>query len=68
MKNLIKRIYLFYLEGFRSMTLGKTLWAIISIKLVIMFLILKIFFFKNALADYKTPEEKSRHVIEQLSK
>jgi len=50
------------------MTIGKTLWLIILIKLTVMFLILKIFFFRNALAEYKTPDAKSKHVIEQLTK
>ena len=39
------RIYHFYLEGFREMKLGKTLWLIILVKLFIMFFILKLFFF-----------------------
>ena len=43
------RIYRFYVEGFRQMTLGKTLWAIILIKLFIMFFILKLFFFPSFL-------------------
>ena len=41
------RIYHFYLEGFREMKLGKTLWLIILVKLFIMFFILKLFFFPN---------------------
>lgn len=48
------------------MTLGRTLWAIILIKLFIMFAILKIFFFPDFLAG-KSPEESSRHVLEQLT-
>ena len=36
-----KAFYLYY-DGFRSMRLGKTLWAIILIKLFIMFAILKV--------------------------
>ena len=63
MNNLVK----FYLDGFKSMTIGKTLWAIILIKLFIMFAILKLFFFRSELAPYKTDDEKSRHVIEQLT-
>lgn len=35
------RIYRFYLEGFREMKLGKTLWLIILVKLFIMFFILR---------------------------
>ena len=68
MPALLRKIYRFYLEGFKNMTVGKTLWVIIVIKLAVMFLILKVFFFRDALADYKTPEEKSKHVIEQLTK
>ena len=49
------------------MTVGKTLWIIILVKLFIMFLILKLFFFRSELATYKTTEQKSRHVIEQLT-
>ena len=37
------RIYRFYLEGFREMKLGKTLWLIILVKLFIMFFILRLF-------------------------
>ena len=62
----LKKIADFYVSGFKSMTIGKYLWAIILIKLFIMFAILKVFFFKNKLSKYNTQEEKSRHVIEQL--
>lgn len=66
--NIFKKIFRFYYEGFRSMTLGKTLWVIIIIKLFIMFFVLKLFFFPNLLKkNYSTDEERSRHVIEQLT-
>ncbi len=66
--NLIKKIFHFYTDGFKSMTVGKSLWAIIIIKLFILFFILKLFFFPNLLKkNYKTDEERSRHVIEQLT-
>ncbi|OFY41131.1 MAG: DUF4492 domain-containing protein [Bacteroidetes bacterium GWF2_40_14] len=67
-ESLLKRIWFFYYDGFRSMTLGKTLWLIVIIKLFIMFFILKLFFFKNELGVYNTNEEKSRHVIQELTK
>jgi hypothetical protein len=51
------------------MTVGKKLWAIILIKLAIMFLILKLFFFPNYLkTNFDTDQERSDHVIEQLTK
>ena len=61
------KIWRFYMEGFRSMTLGKTLWAIILIKLFIMFFILRLFFFPNILQQkYDTGEERANQVIENL--
>ena len=59
----IKKIFRFYLDGFRSMTVGKTLWAI---KLFILFAILKVFFFPDFLAG-QSPEERSRSVMKELT-
>ena len=52
MKNTLLTIWNFYLEGFRSMTLGRTLWVIILLKLFVMFFILKMFFFPDFLGDH----------------
>jgi uncharacterized membrane protein len=66
---IIKNIYQFYYQGFKGMTVGKKLWVIILIKLAIMFLILKLFFFPNYLkTNFDTDQERSDHVIEQLTK
>lgn len=66
--NLFKNIFRFYLDGFRSMTVGKKLWIIIFIKLFIMFAILKLFFFPNILqSNFETDKERSDHVIEQIT-
>ena len=68
-QNIFKRIFLFYYEGFKNMTVGRRLWAIIIIKLFIMFAILKIFFFKNFLDEkFDNENEKAEYVIEQLTK
>ena len=53
-------IWRFYYEGFRSMTVGRVLWAIIIIKLFIMFAILRVFFFQPTLTG--TDEEKAEQV------
>lgn len=66
MGNGVKKIIDFYINGFRSMTVGKYLWVIILVKLFIMFAILKVFFFKSELSQYNTQEEKGNHVKEQL--
>lgn len=68
-KNIFIRIFQFYYQGFKSMTVGKKLWIIIFIKLFIMFVILKVFFFKDFLNDkFDTDQEKADYVIEQLTK
>jgi hypothetical protein len=65
---ILKRIFKFYYEGFKSMTLGKTLWVLILIKLFIFFFIMKIFFFPDILKKrYSTNEEISQHVLENLT-
>jgi len=62
------RIFRFYYDGFRNMQLGKTLWAIILLKLFIMFAVMKIFFFPNILKkNFRSDKERSEYVIEQLT-
>lgn len=51
------RAFDLYYDGFRNMRLGKTLWAIILIKLFIMFAILKVFFFPNFLKEHANGDE-----------
>ena len=47
------------------MRLGKTLWAIILIKLFIIFAVLKVFFFPNFLKEHAEGDEAS-YVAKQL--
>ena len=62
----LTKVFRFYVDGFRSMTVGKTLWAIILVKLFIMFAVLKLFFFPDSLAG-QSPEERSRSVMKELT-
>lgn len=64
-KRYITTVWRFYLDGFKGMTLGKTLWLIILIKLFIMFFVLKLFFFPSFLKD-KSAEEKQDYVGTEL--
>ena len=57
--NFLYRVYDLYADGFRHMRLGRTLWAIILIKLFIIFVILKIFFFPNFLKQHAKGDESS---------
>lgn len=48
----IRRIWDLYYDGFRTMTLGRTLWAVILVKLFIIFVVLKLFFFPNYIKEH----------------
>ena len=60
------RVWDLYYDGFRNMTLGKTLWAIILIKLFIMFAILKVFFFPNFPKQHAEKGQEAEYVATQL--
>ncbi len=66
MKNTVLSIWRFYMDGFRSMTLGRTLWLIILVKLFILFAILRIFFFPDFLNSVVTDGDKEGYVSNEL--
>ncbi len=70
MKGWIISIVVFYTEGFANMSnWAKTLWIIILIKLFVMFFVLKLFFFRDTLKNqFDNDEQRSEHVIEQITK
>jgi hypothetical protein len=67
-REFLQKIVAFYLEGFRAMKLGRTLWAIILIKLLIMFGVLKLFFFPDYLHNnFSNDMERADHVYNSLT-
>ena len=65
----MNRIIRFYYDGFREMTVGKKLWIIVIIKLVIFFLVLKVFFFPDFLkSKFGTDKERSEYVLDDITK
>ena len=68
-KKYFKNISNLYIDGFRRMKLGKSLWLVIAVKLLIMFGILKVFIFDESLnSKFKTDEAKADFVISNLTK
>lgn len=68
MLEIIKKVYCFYRDGFSQMTLGKTLWKIIIIKLVVMFAVLKLFFFPNFLkTNFENDQLRADYVLRQIT-
>jgi hypothetical protein len=64
--NFVYRVFDLYYEGFRNMRLGRTLWAIILVKLIIIFAVLKVFFFPNFLKEHAQGNE-ANYVATQLT-
>ena len=60
------RVIDLYYDGFRSMRLGRTLWAIIIIKLIIIFAVLKFFFFPDYIGQHATDGAESDFVASEL--
>ena len=56
----ITSVIRFYIEGFRGMTIGRSLWLLIIIKLFIMFAILKLFFFPDILSTRYSDDDEQR--------
>ncbi len=69
MKKRFKKIYEMYRDGFREMTVGRTLWLIIGIKLAILFLVVKLLFFPDKLKEeYSTDAERAEAVRSAMTK
>ena len=64
--NTIQRIWKLYYEGFRSMTLGRTLWLVILVKLFVIFVVLKVFFFPDYIKEHANKGQEAEFVSKQL--
>jgi len=65
----IRNVFRFYYEGFRGMTVGRTLWVIILIKFFVLFVLLRLFFFQDFLGSrFSSEQAKSDYVIDKLTK
>ncbi len=67
MAGLLKNIGRFYRDGFKNQTWGRPLIWLVVLKFFILFAILRVFFFRPALAG-KTDAEKSEAVGETLTR
>jgi 5-bromo-4-chloroindolyl phosphate hydrolysis protein len=63
---MIKRIISFYHDGFKSMRLGKTLWIVVIVKLVIIFVVLKLFFMPDILYE-RADGNEAEYVSKQIT-
>lgn len=57
-----------YVDGFRQMTVGRKLWLLIIIKLAILFLVFRLFFFPDILQEnYSTDAERAEAIRTALT-
>lgn len=66
--NFFYKAFRLYYDGIRNMTIGKTLWTVVIIKLFIMFVILKVFFFPNVVKQNSEKGQEDKYVMEQMMK
>lgn len=63
---MIKRIINFYYEGFSNMRTGKTLWLVVIVKLVVIFLVLKLFFMPDILQESAGEGNEPDYIMQRL--
>lgn len=67
--NKCKQVLNFYIDGFRNLTLGKTLWKIIILKLIIIFTFLNYYIYdKSIKTEYQTEIQKINFVYKNITK
>lgn len=57
-----------YVDGFRNMTIGRSLWALIIIKVILLFVVVKLLFFPDVLkTNYSDDALRADAVREALA-
>jgi len=59
-------VFRLYYDGFRAMKLGRTLWLVVIVKLIIIFVVLKLLFFPNFLKENAAGHEAD-YVAKELT-
>ncbi|ADG92335.1 conserved hypothetical protein [Arcobacter nitrofigilis DSM 7299] len=63
------KIFNFYIDGFKNLTVGKTLWKIIIIKIILIVTLLNFYIYDKSInSEYKTTKEKINFVYKNITK
>ncbi|MCD8395059.1 MAG: DUF4492 domain-containing protein [Bacteroidales bacterium] len=63
-----RSVWRFYYDGFRNMTVGRSLWILILVKVAVLLLVFKLLFFPNVLQrDYPDDTARAEAVRQSLS-
>lgn len=66
LSNIAIEVWRFYRDGFRSMTIGRCLWAIIIIKVVVLIFVFRLMLLPDRMSAYDNDEQRARAVREAL--
>lgn len=67
-QTLMGRVVDLYVDGFRNMTVGRTLWVLIILKIVLLMFVFKLIFFPDLLQrDYDTDADRAQAVRSSLT-
>ena len=66
---MFKRILFFYIDGFKNLSdLGRKLWVIIIIKLVVIFVVIRAFLMPTLKREIQNPKIREQLYLKQLTK
>lgn len=67
-RTLMGRVADLYIDGFRNMTVGRTLWVLIILKIILLVFVFKLIFFPDMLQrDYDTNADRAQAVRSSLT-
>jgi len=61
------RVYRFYRDGLRSMKLGKKLWLLVAVKILIIFTLVKLLFPDILHRKFSNDRQRSDYILQQLT-
>lgn len=64
---MLRKIFDFYYSGFTSMDIGKKLWLVIIIKLLIIFFVVKLFFMPDVLSQKAAGGSKADYISSRMT-
>ncbi len=65
---MFKRILFFYIDGFKNLSdLGRKLWVIILIKLVVIFVVIRAFLMPTLKREVQNPQVRQQLYINQIT-
>lgn len=67
--NKYNKLVKLYIDGFKNLTLGRILWKLIFIKILIIVIVLNFFIYDKSInTEYKTEDQKIDFVYKNITK